>query len=298
MQPRKASSVVLLRQGKGKQLEVLMAQRSKNLKSFAGAFVFPGGVAESCDGEEGTREQSKRCGLRELFEEAGVLLAKSRVGNRAKPVSFASKEERREWQKRVKDNPKEFDQLLKEKNATLATDALFYWVTFITPIFESRRFDTDFFIVDSKYEEGGLELDESETASLVWISPQEAITKNSKGEMPFLPPQYFILSTIMQAGSSPKQIVESIVNRSTDDEFLPILPHPIESKDQPSDGDGVITLTYPGDEQHSIFPGAPGNRNRLKTKLGGKGFKLERNLPHFSLTKKEWSSILSSKSKL
>lgn len=143
MQPRKASSVVLLRQGKGKQLEVLMAQRSKNLKSFAGAFVFPGGVAESCDGEEGTREQSKRCGLRELFEEAGVLLAKSRVGNRAKPVSFASKEERREWQKRVKDNPKEFDQLLKEKNATLATDALFYWVTFITPIFETPSFERE-----------------------------------------------------------------------------------------------------------------------------------------------------------
>src|SRR5262245_1499662 len=123
-QPRRASCIVLLRKGKGHNLEVLMAQRSKTLRAFAGAFVFPGGVAEPCDGPEGSQEQSKRCGLRELFEEAGVLLTKSARGNRTKPVQFASTAERRSWQKKVHDNPLEFENLLKEKNVTLATSAL------------------------------------------------------------------------------------------------------------------------------------------------------------------------------
>jgi nucleoside diphosphate-linked moiety X motif protein 19 len=259
---RRASCVVLLRKGRGLDLEVLMAQRNRNMQSFGGAFVFPGGVEESSDGiGTGSKalsplEQSKRCGLRELFEEAGVLLTTSSKSKfRAKPVQFLSKEEKRAWQKRVHDDPKEFDRLLKEKNVVLATNALFHWITFITPVMEPKRFYTDFFVVDSHYEEEGLELDGGETVSLSWIAPKIALEKNAKGEMPFLPPQYYILSTLLKSGDTPAKVIETVSTRTELDEPLPILPHPVGMDD------GKLSLAYPGDEDHCDYPGKKGSRH-------------------------------------
>jgi len=81
-EPRRSASVVLLRQRPTDRLfQVLMAQRSQAMKSFSGVFVFPGGVTEQSDGPALSREASKRCGLRELFEECGVLLAREADGS-------------------------------------------------------------------------------------------------------------------------------------------------------------------------------------------------------------------------
>jgi len=288
---RRASCIVLLRKNKAHQgLEVLMAQRSKNLKAFAGAYVFPGGVSEPCDGPEGTQEQSKRCGLRELFEEAGVLLAMSARGNRAKPVEFKSREEKKAWQKRVHDNPNEFEKLLKEKNVNLATNALFHWVTFITPVMEPRRFYTDFFVVDSRYEDEGLELDEGETISLSWIAPEEALEKNIKGEMPFLPPQFYVLRTILAAGKSPAEVVASVAERKPEDAPVPILPHPVGMQDK------ILVLAYPGDEEHCDYPGPKGSKHRImvRTPMGSSGgYRFDSTLKGPALTAGEWAAIKS-----
>jgi len=288
-QPRRASTIVLLRKGRGKEVEILMARRGKQLKSFAGAYVFPGGVAEPCDGPEGSQEQSKRCGLRELFEEAGVLLAKSTKGkNRAYPVKFASVAERKEWQKRVHDDPNEFDKLLKEKKVNLATSSMFHWITFITPVMEPRRYYTDFFVVDSHYEEEGIEIDGDETISFRWITPEAAIALNAKGEMPFLPPQYFVLSTIMKCGSLPSHVVDEVVRRMPSDNPLPILPHPL------SINAGLITLAYPGDEEHCDFPGRKGDRHRFSVSapIGSKGgFQSESTLQGMALTEGELARL-------
>lgn len=275
---RKASCVVLLRKGRG-DMQVLMAKRSQQLKSFPGLFVFPGGVAEPTDGPQGSMEQSKRCGLRELFEESGVLLAQSK-GNRAKPVKFASKKERKAWMKKVHDDPAQFDMLLREKRVKLATDALFHWISFITPVMEPRRFDTDFFVVDSRYEEeGALELDESETVSLNWIAPSVALSENAKGNMPFLPPQFFVLRTIDRVGTTPGQVVDHVLKRSPQDTPLPILPHPI-SKDE-----HTLVLTYPGDEEHCDYPGPIGSRHRVRIPLPmGSGYEFTCTLEGLAFT--------------
>jgi 8-oxo-dGTP pyrophosphatase MutT (NUDIX family) len=65
--PRKAASVILLRDGAG-GLEVLLVQRNPGARFMGGAWVFPGGSVHDDDGgPEGA-------GLRELQEEAGVML--------------------------------------------------------------------------------------------------------------------------------------------------------------------------------------------------------------------------------
>lgn len=284
---RKAASVVLLRKNKGK-VEVLMAQRSKTLKAFGGAFVFPGGVVEAGDGPEGSMEQLKRCGLRELFEEVGVLLAFQGAKKSTQAVHFATSQERIQWQTRVKDNAAEFDALLADKRVQLATDSLFHLVHFTTPVMEPKRFATDFFVVDSGYNEGDMEFHESETTSLLWITPEEAIARNRRGEMPFLPPQFFCLQMLTQLGSTPGQIIKHLSQRDSEDEPMPIMPHPVGQPNGPQS----LTLCYPGDEQHPDYP-VPGKRHRIHVSLpmGKSGFEMESTLGNNFLTKRMWKQL-------
>jgi 8-oxo-dGTP pyrophosphatase MutT (NUDIX family) len=73
--PRPAASIVLLRRG-GKHaqraLEILLLQRSPAASFFPGAWVFPGGAVDPEDGEG--PDGYRACALRELQEEAGIVL--------------------------------------------------------------------------------------------------------------------------------------------------------------------------------------------------------------------------------
>ena len=68
---REAASVILLRPaepGTEAGFEVFLLRRHRQAKFMASAFVFPGGAAEP-------GEDARTAAARELFEEAGVLLA-------------------------------------------------------------------------------------------------------------------------------------------------------------------------------------------------------------------------------
>src|SRR5213082_502684 len=97
--PRPATTVLLLRPSKGgdaaSPLEVFMVVRHQQIDAFSGALVFPGGKLEDADGDPRLRARcgsAERCsdaelkfrvaGVREAFEECGVLLARKR-GQRA-----------------------------------------------------------------------------------------------------------------------------------------------------------------------------------------------------------------------
>lgn len=67
-----AATVMLLRDLNGR-LEVLMLRRNKQLKSFGGAWVFPGGRVDKTDGEgEGELARAKAAAIRETMEETGL----------------------------------------------------------------------------------------------------------------------------------------------------------------------------------------------------------------------------------
>jgi len=72
--PRLATSVIVLRGG-DRELEVLLVQRNPASRFMGGAWVFPGGAVEETDGD-GTGEAALRAaGLREVEEEAGIVIA-------------------------------------------------------------------------------------------------------------------------------------------------------------------------------------------------------------------------------
>ena len=97
--PRPATTVLLLRPSQpgdaASPLEVFMVVRHHQIDSFSGALVFPGGKLEEADGAPSLRARCggadkiddaelkfRVAGVREAFEECGVLLARKR-GQRA-----------------------------------------------------------------------------------------------------------------------------------------------------------------------------------------------------------------------
>ena len=67
-----AATVMLLRDHQGR-LEVLMLRRNRQLKSFGGAWVFPGGRVDETDGLNLSEiERAKAAAIRETMEETGL----------------------------------------------------------------------------------------------------------------------------------------------------------------------------------------------------------------------------------
>ena len=65
-EPRQAATVILLRGG-GERLEVLLVRRNPAARFMGGAWVFPGGAVDA-------DEDHRVAGIREVQEEAGVML--------------------------------------------------------------------------------------------------------------------------------------------------------------------------------------------------------------------------------
>src|SRR5689334_15019253 len=93
--PRPATTVLLLRPSKASDadsgLEVFMVVRHHEIDAFSGALVFPGGKLEDADGDARLRARAtgaaslgseelkfRIAGIREAFEECGILLAQKR----------------------------------------------------------------------------------------------------------------------------------------------------------------------------------------------------------------------------
>lgn len=70
-----AATVMLLRDNRGR-LEVLMLRRNRQLKSFGGAWVFPGGRVDDVDGVgQDETGRAKAAAIRETMEETGLDIA-------------------------------------------------------------------------------------------------------------------------------------------------------------------------------------------------------------------------------
>jgi len=71
----RVSTAILMTRGAGATLEAYLVRRSEHLRFFGGYWAFPGGVVDSgdVDGDPESDGTHRYCGLRELFEETGVL---------------------------------------------------------------------------------------------------------------------------------------------------------------------------------------------------------------------------------
>ena len=194
---RPATTVLLVRPSvagdMASPLEVFMVVRHHQIDAFSGALVFPGGKLEEADGAPALRAvcggadkigdaelKFRVAGVREAFEECGILLARRR-GERAlvAAAELAGIEER--WRAKLAKDEASIVDLVEAEGLELATDLMVPYAHWITPTFAPRRFDTWFFVAEAPEDQVGLH-DGSESVESVWITPQAAIEEAAAGK--------------------------------------------------------------------------------------------------------------------
>ena len=169
-----------------------MVVRHHQIDSFSGALVFPGGKLEDADGDKRLRARSggperisddelkfRIAGVREAFEECGVLLARKR-GQRALIAAADLKPIEDRWRAKLAKDEASILDLVEAEDLELATDLMTPYAHWITPTFVPKRFDTWFFLAEAPEDQVALH-DGSESTNSVWIGAQQAIDEAVAG---------------------------------------------------------------------------------------------------------------------
>ncbi|HSN02609.1 MAG TPA: NUDIX domain-containing protein, partial [Acidimicrobiales bacterium] len=209
--PRPAATVLILREDDG--LEVLMLRRNLNSDFVGGAYVFPGGGVDAADADlarhvVGLNEESAsaRLGLesgglsyyaaalRELFEEAGLLVVCNEAGE---PLVAGAEVRARldEYRAQLNAGRRTLAELLEHESWRLDVRAMEYLAHWITPVGPPRRYDTRFFVVVAPPGQVAAH-DAGETVAARWIAPREALAAHDRGELEMIFPTIRTLEEI------------------------------------------------------------------------------------------------------
>ncbi|MBC7974858.1 MAG: NUDIX domain-containing protein, partial [Myxococcales bacterium] len=173
-QLREAASVILLRRA-SPGFEVFLLRRHRNASFMASAFVFPGGATE--DGED-----ARTAAARELFEEAGVLLARAN-----QPIESTTLEiPIQSYLRRKILAGADAAEAMATAGLAWSTDVLVPWAHWITPSIESKRFSARFFVCELPSGQDP-SFDDVETVDQTWVRPLDAIARAADLALP--PPQ-------------------------------------------------------------------------------------------------------------
>ncbi len=221
--PSPAATVVLLRDAE-KAPEVFMVRRHEGVGSFRGAHVFPGGRVDDqdqadpawADGIDRARRQLSVldeqealsyfvAAARELFEEAGVLLARNGSGQFVSLTEAADHERFATLRHDVHSHRMSFVDLIEREGLRLALDALTLWAHWVTPPVEGKRFDTRFFVARMPPGQTPAH-DEKETTESLWTSAADAIRAGDERQIQLPPPTWMTLREIEPFNSVDKVV--------------------------------------------------------------------------------------------
>jgi len=216
VEPRDAATVVLTRpsgsgpggsgRSGGSGPEVYLLSRHTTMAFASGMAVFPGGGVDPRDAAEEVpwagptpAEWSERLGcseadaralvcaaVRETFEECGVLLAGPSADAVVADVSGEDWEADRVA---LETRDVSLSELLARRGLVLRSDLLGAWDGWTTPVFESRRYRTWFFV--AALPEGQVTRDvSSESVSVRWVPAARAVEEAEAGTLALMPPTY------------------------------------------------------------------------------------------------------------
>ena len=262
--PKKATTIILLREKKPEGFEVFLLRRHEKSSFMAGNFVYPGGRV---DREDGHPEILSNCkgmtldeahqilrgtispeesfahwvaGIRELFEEAGVLLAYDRLCSPFVIKNQIEQERFLNYRSLLQKGKMTLLQIAREEEILFALDQLHYYAHWITPEAFSERFNTRFFLAlhpvgqEANY-------DQKETTAGIWITPQKALQENLKGEVILSPPTLKTLEDLSRFKS-----MDDLFNSLKTKEYQPILPFLTKISSGP-------IIIFPWDPEYEVF---------------------------------------------
>ena len=230
--PARAAATVVLLRPQDTTFEVYVLKRATTMV-FGGVYAFPGGGVDPSDRPETVRtDWPQRLGIpddraravvgaaaRELFEEAGVLLAgpctePARPGDGGDAIVGAV--DTAEWEAdraAVQARALTMTELLARRGLRLRDDLLFAWARWITPEFEPKRFDTWFFVALLPQAQAARDVS-GEADHATWVSPAAA------EELAMLPPTRSMLNDL----AAYERIAEVVAASGRRDAATPVMP--------------------------------------------------------------------------
>jgi 8-oxo-dGTP pyrophosphatase MutT (NUDIX family) len=214
---RDASTVVLARPDESGGLEILLTRRPRQMKFLGGFYVFPGGAVHEQDYSEvvlsrcrgllpsdarqilGNRLDPERslghwvAGVRELFEEVGVLVCEKEPGE-SLDLNEEAKERLEEKRKAVVGESLDFGSFLVAEGLYCDLSRLVYYYHRVTPEIYPIRFDTSFYLAQLPPNQIALTRSE-EVTDAVWIAPGEALERGYQ-DLPLIPPTTTVLESL------------------------------------------------------------------------------------------------------
>ncbi len=224
---------------------------------MGGAHVFPGGRVDAADHDaddswcDGIAHAARQldglptaegvayhvAAARELFEEAGVLLARHAHGDFVSLAGAADHERLEQDRARVHSGETTMRAIVEREHVRLALDALVLFAHWVTPPIDSRQFDTRFFMTRVPPHQTPAH-DDTETTHSVWVRPADAIAHAERQEIVLPPPTWCTLRELEGFASVEKALVWARQRR-----VVRRMPKAIER-------DGHRMLLLPGDPMH------------------------------------------------
>ena len=262
--PKKAATTILLRNKEPEGFEVFLLKRHEKSSFMGGNYVYPGGRVDREDGSlemcsfskgitpDGAQKIFGRAvspeesfahwiaGIRELFEEAGVLLAYDQTGQLLQLKDRGEREKFLLYRESLQKNKISICEIAQKEDLLFALDQLHYYAHWITPEARSERFDTRFFLI--RYPLGQeASHDQKETTAGAWLPPRKALEENLTGEVVLSPPT---LKTIEDL--SRFETIDEVFNSLKTNDIGPILPVLTKAES------GAL-LVFPWDPEYEIF---------------------------------------------
>lgn len=196
--PRPSATIVVVRETSVAP-EVLLVKRRAG-DAFGNSYAFPGGVldhneADAVPFSAGVSEAQANAvlgveangldyycaGVRELFEETGILLARDTQAEWAECDAQVAR-----LRTEVDRGVVPWSEFLKQRELTMAFDTLHYFAHWVTPLVRPKRWTTRFFLAESPPQQTACH-DGVETIDSRWISAGDALKENRAGalEIPY-----------------------------------------------------------------------------------------------------------------
>jgi len=202
-----AATILLLRDDP--TFEVLMVKRHHQIDFASGALVFPGGKSHAGDhdlawadhvlgwGDFDAEQRGLRiAAIREVFEEAGVLLGQrldgSPIGGEACPLDV---------RQAVDAGTTAFIDVVSGLGVRLDLNALTVFARWITPPLTPKRFDTWFYVADAPADQLAA-CDGRETVDAEWIEPTEVLRLAEAGQRKVIFPTRMNVQLLAEATSA------------------------------------------------------------------------------------------------
>jgi 8-oxo-dGTP pyrophosphatase MutT (NUDIX family) len=185
-----AATLIVARDRASGPPQLLMVERAEGMAFAAGALVFPGGRIDKADGDLGI-DAALVAAVRETVEETAIPVGLEPLPDRDTAIALQ--------RALVADEP--LGELLCRFVLSIAADALTPFARWVPKFHAVRRFDTLFFVARCPPGEWQPQVIAGECAGALWISAEDALERERRGDARLIFPTKRTLERLAQHSS-------------------------------------------------------------------------------------------------